>query len=43
MKIIAVNKDISGYPNEMGYNNPDFKAAETSPKRQKEYESLMKL
>ena len=25
------------------YNNPDFKAAETSPKRQKEYESLMKL
>ena len=25
------------------YNNPDFKAAETSSKRQKEYESLMKL
>lgn len=25
------------------YNNPDFKAAETSPKRQKEYESLMEL
>ena len=25
------------------YNNPDFKAAETSPRRQKEYESLMKL
>ena len=25
------------------YNNPDFKAAETSPRRRAEYESLMKL
>lgn len=24
MKIIAVNKDVPGYPNEMGYNNPEF-------------------